>query len=62
MVKELPPKIWTIEEIHGIWWAYQEPRPEDKFFFSHSRPPRPPIMGPYHCKAFAEKKLAERKD
>ena len=45
---------WNIEEVHGIWWAWFPPRPDDKVFeASHKIKPRN-LIGPFHNKAFAE--------
>jgi hypothetical protein len=53
--------IWTIEEVHGIWWAYEPPRPPDEKFVTHGRSQSPCILGPFHCREVAEKKLEEVK-
>jgi hypothetical protein len=46
-------KKWIIEEIHGTWWGYLEPRPNDECFITHSRPNKPVIIGPFHCQEYA---------
>ena len=52
---------WTIEEIHGAWWGYltKWPRPKNNQFVTHMRQPKPVILGPYHCREFAEEKVAK---
>lgn len=55
-------KKWIIEEVHGIWWAYLPPRPPDEKFVSHNRPYQPRIIGPFHCKEYAELKVNEAKE
>jgi len=49
---------WIVEEVHGAWWAYIPPKPNAECFFSHNRPIRPQIIGPFHCEAFAKEKAA----
>jgi hypothetical protein len=50
-----------IEEVHGLWWAYEPPRPSNEKFVSHGRPQSPRILGPFNCREYAEKKLEEIK-
>ena len=45
---------WQLVEHHGFWWAYEgELLPPDAFQ-THSRPRRPPILGPYPSRVIAE--------
>jgi hypothetical protein len=46
---------WCVEEIHGAWWAYKEPRPADEYFITHNRPLAPRIIGPYFDEEYAIK-------
>jgi hypothetical protein len=57
-----PLPVWAVEEVHGIWWGYVMPRPEDKKFITHGRPHQPRILGPYYSREFAAAKVEELKD
>jgi hypothetical protein len=52
-------KTWIIEQVHGLWWGYIEPRPETWRFFTHGRPHTSMIIGPYHSQGYAEQ-MAEK--
>jgi len=53
-MKQEPKKEWVIGEVHGIWWAWLEPKPPDEAFRTHGRPTKPRIIGPFHNKIYAE--------
>jgi hypothetical protein len=45
---------WQLVEHHGLWWAYEGELPPPGAFQTHSRPPRPLILGPYPSRVVAE--------
>jgi hypothetical protein len=60
MVTKQPERHWTVEEVHGLWWAYLPPKPALEQFITHGTRPSN-LIGPFHCREFAEEQVAKKR-